>query len=155
MDIVNSLLKVLGIDSTVWFQLVSFLIAYLALSNLVFKPYLKAFHERERRTVGSEESAVRIVEEAQQLQMNYEQRAKHLNSEIRSVYEAHRAEATKQYEKQVEAARAESATALDSARQKISTEVQAARKALSAEIPAVSAAIAARLSGKDLKELKT
>lgn len=150
MDIITSLFKALGIDSTVWFQLLSFLIAYLALSNLVFKPYLKAFHERERRTVGSEESAIRIVEEAQQLQLNFEARAKHLNSEIRSVYEAHRSEATKQYEKQVEVARAESASALDSARTKISSEVQAARKALSAEIPAVSRAIASRLSGKEL-----
>lgn len=150
MDIIKSLLTALGINSTVWLQLASFLVSYLALSNLVFKPYLKAYRERERRTVGGEESAVRTVEEAQQLQLTYEQRAKHLNSEIRSVYEAHRSEATKQYEKQVEAARAEAAEALDSARQKISTEVQAARKSLSAEIPAVSRAIASRLSGKEL-----
>ena len=61
------LLKSLGIDSTLWSHLACFIVAYLALSTLVFRPYLRAFQERERRTVGSEEDAIRLIEEAREL----------------------------------------------------------------------------------------
>ena len=42
-----ALLKSLGIDSTLWFHVVCFAVAYLSISNFVFKPYLKALAERE------------------------------------------------------------------------------------------------------------
>ena len=150
MQIVLSLLSALGVNETIWIQLGCFLVSYVALTQLIFKPYLKAYHERENRTVGGEETAIRIIEEAQELTGTYEKKAREMNSEIKHVYDRKRAEAMKDYEAMLAEARENSSTLIEAAREKVKTEVEAARKKLSAEIPAVSSAIATRLAGKDL-----
>jgi F-type H+-transporting ATPase subunit b len=150
MQIVLSLLTALGVNQTIWIQLGCFLVSYLALTELVFKPYMKAYHEREKRTVGGEESAIRIVEEAQELTGHYEKRAREMNSEIKHVYDKKRSEALKDYEAMLAEARKTSSSLVEASRAKIKTEVEAARKKIAAEIPAVSGAIASRLAGKDL-----
>ncbi len=150
MQIVLSLLSALGVNETIWIQLGCFLVSYVALTQLVFKPYLKAYHERENRTIGGEETAVRIIEEAQELSGSYEKRAREMNSEIKHVYDRKRAEAAKDSEALLAEARKNSASLLEAAREKVKAEVEAARKKLSTEIPVVSSAIASRLAGKDL-----
>ena len=150
MQIVLSLLTALGVNQTIWIQLGCFLVSYIALTELIFKPYMKAYHEREKRTIGGEEYAVRIIEEAQELTGNYEKRARELNSEIKKMHDIKRSDALKDYEKMLTEARANSSALIEGARSKISVEVEAARKKIAAEIPAVSSAIASRLAGKDL-----
>ena len=150
MQIISSLLTALGVNQSIWIQLACFLVSYVALTELVFKPYMKAHHEREKRTLGGEESAVRIIEEAQALTGNYEKKAREYNSEIKHVYDKKRTEALKEYEAMLGAARENSNSLLEESRKKIATEVEAARKKIAAEIPAVSNAIASRLAGKDL-----
>lgn len=146
MDILNSL----GVNNTLWIQLVCFLVSYAALTQLVLKPYLAAMHEREKRTVGNEEAAGRLLEEAGTLYSQYETRARAINTEMKAQYDAARLAATKQAESIMAGARGEASQLLESSRQKITTEVQGARKSLSNEIPAIGAAIATKLAGKDI-----
>lgn len=144
------IIKSLGVDSTLWVQLVCFLVSYLALSNFLFKPYMRALEERQKRTVGGEELAARLSGEASELHGEYEQKARALNAQIKGFYDQSRTEATKEFETIVKTARDESGSLVQSAREKISTEVQKARVGLSAEVPAVSTAIASKLAGKEL-----
>lgn len=146
------ILTALGVDKTLWIHLVCFFVSYLALSQLIFKPYLRAYEEREKRTVGNEEHAVRLVREAGDLQGQYEQKAKVVNAQIKSAFDASRVDAGKRYESLVLAAREEAQKLLESSRAQLAKEIQSARKALSAEIPAVSSAIASKLAGKDLSQ---
>jgi F-type H+-transporting ATPase subunit b len=140
----------LGVDSTIVIHLICFLISYVALTQLILKPYMRALEEREKRTVGGEELAVRLVEEAADLQGQYEVKAREINSQITSIYNQSRTAAQKDSDVLVDAARKEASGLLETSRAQISTEVQAARKTLSAEVPAVGAAIASKLAGKDL-----
>ena len=146
MEILSSL----GVDSTFWIQLVCWIISYLALSQLVFKPYMRALHEREKRTFGNEEHAARLIQESHDLQGQYEQRAKNVNAEIKNAFDASRSEAMKEYDKLVQAARDQAQRTLEQSRTTLSQQIQTARQQLSAEIPAVSAAIASRLAGKEI-----
>lgn len=148
MEILNAL----GVDTTLWIHLACFFVSYLALSQLIFKPYLRAYEEREHRTVGNEEHAVRLIQEAGDLHGQYEQKAKVINAQIKSAFDASRADAGKQYESLVHAAREEAQKLIETSRASLANEIQAARKALSAEIPAVSSAIASKLAGKDLSQ---
>ncbi len=150
MQIVLSLLTALGVNQTLWIQLGCFLVSYIALTELIFKPYMKAYHEREKRTVGGEEFAIRIIEEAQELTGNYEKKAREINADIKSMYDIKRTDALRDYEQMLADARESSSQLIEGARKKISAEVESARKKLAAEIPAVSSAIASRLAGKDL-----
>lgn len=140
----------LGVDETLWVHLACFLVSYFALYFLILKPYMAAFVEREKRTVGSEEAAVRLVEEANDLQNQYALKARELNAQMKSFYDDARANAQKQSEKIVGDARTQAAALLQQNREHIASEVAKAQKTLQSEIPTVGAAIASKLAGKDL-----
>jgi F-type H+-transporting ATPase subunit b len=145
-----AVLKALGIDNTLWIHLACFLVSYAAITMLIIKPYLAALHEREKRTVGGEETATRLIEEATAIHTQYEQKARHINDEIKSVYDQSRMLANKESDRLLTEARENSDAILEQARAEIGREVQGARKILSSEIPAVSSAIASKLAGKEI-----
>ncbi|HVK60824.1 MAG TPA: ATP synthase F0 subunit B, partial [Bdellovibrionales bacterium] len=124
------ILKSLGVDGTIWIHLACFLVSYIALTQLILKPYQKALEEREKRTVGNEEAAVQIIEEANELHSRYEQKAREVNAKIKSFYDQSRTAATKEYDRVIEAARAEAGQLLDASRSEITTEVQQAKRTL-------------------------
>lgn len=146
MDILTSL----GVDSTLWIQLVCFLVSYVTFSQLVLKPYMRALHEREKRTIGSEETAVRMIEEANELHEDYEKKARAISTQIKTYYDQSRSEAMREYDRLVTEAREQAAVTLEKARGEISGQIKAARQTLSAEIPAVGMAIASKLAGKEI-----
>lgn len=144
------ILKSLGIDFTLWIHLACFLIAYFGFTTLVLKPYMAALRERERRTLGNEEMAVRLVDEANELHSEYERRARALNSELKGAFDQSRSEAMREYDTMVNVARDEAAKLIAASRVEIAAEIQNTRKILMAEIPAVSAAITTKLAGKEI-----
>ncbi len=145
-----NILSSLGVDWTFFVHLVCFGISYIFLTQLVLKPYAKALEEREKRTVGNEETAVRLIEEATRLQTTYEQKARALNAEIKHYFDRARLEANAKYDELVNQARAEANDILRTAKATLEKEVQAARKSLGEEIPAISSAIASKLAGKEI-----
>ncbi len=140
----------LGVDQTLVIHLICFLVCYVALTQLILKPYMAAYLEREKRTVGSEETAVRLGEEANDLQNQYAAKARELNAQTKGFYDQARAEATKRSDVIISAARDEAGQLLQGNRKQIADEVQKAQKILSNEIPNVGSAIASKLAGKDL-----
>lgn len=143
------LLSALGLNSTIVPQFLVFLVAYLALTQLVFKPYLAAFEQRQQATFGNQESAEQILEEAKQIQQRYEIKAREVNAEIRSLFEAARKDSAKIQEQLVSEARAEAEQQTKTNRDKIRTGVQAAREDLKKYVPELAQAISNRLLGKE------
>lgn len=145
-----NLLTSLGINSTLWLHVVCFAVSYFALSNLVFKPYARALKEREGRTVGSENAAVQLLEEAAAIQSQYDAKAKLAAASIKKVFDQSRAEAMKEYEEISSAARNDAALLLEQNRKKLSQQVEAAKQALQSEIPSVTTAIASKIAGREI-----
>jgi F0F1-type ATP synthase membrane subunit b/b' len=146
MDILRSL----GVDWTLFVHLACFGISYVFLTKFILKPYLAAHREREKRTIGNEDMALRLVEEATKLQSRYENEARTLNHKIKGYYDESRAQAVAQYERLVSSARADANQVTKATQTEIEKEVSNAKKALVSEIPAVSAAIATQLAGKEI-----
>lgn len=143
-------MKQLGVNSTFWYQLACFLISYVAFTQLILKPYMQALKEREKRTVGNEEMALKLTEQTGDLTAEYEKKARAINAEMKGQYDQNRSEAMKEYERLVHAAREDVAKKLTVSRAHIAKEIQSARQALSAEVPNVSATIASKLAGKEI-----
>jgi hypothetical protein len=57
MGQVIEILTGLGINSSVFFQFGIFFIAFISMKYIVFTPYLNAYNERQKRTVGGQEEA--------------------------------------------------------------------------------------------------
>ena len=144
------ILKALGVDWTLFVHIIFFGISYLVFSNLILKPYMKAMHEREKRTIGNEANAIRLIEEADKLHEQYEIKAKAINSEIKGLYDQSRTEAMAAYDEMVKNARGEAGIVTRRAQAEIEQQIQVARKTLSAEIPAIGATIASKLAGKEI-----
>ena len=152
MEVLTSVLKTLHVDNTIWIQLGCFMVAYLSLSNLVFKPYYKVFLIRKERTVGGEESAEEMVKETSELTEKFEARTREINSEFKTIYDAEKQVATKAYNDEIAAAR-NSATELgEKVQTQIATEVDKAKTELEKEVPAVSLTMASKLIGKEVTQ---
>jgi F0F1-type ATP synthase membrane subunit b/b' len=144
------ILTSLGVDSTLVIHLICFLVSYVAFTTLVLKPYMKALNERENRTVGNEETAVRLLDETTTMQAQYESKARAINGQIKGHFDESRAEAMKQHDELVKSAREQAAVLLEQSRAEIEQQIQQAKKSLSAEIPVIGSAIASKLAGKEI-----
>lgn len=144
------LLTQLGVNSTLPYQLATFLVVFVVLKYLLFRPYFSAFNERRERTVGKTELAERFVSEARELEEKYTMRAQEVNDRFRDIYDKGRAEAMKEYDGLVNDARAKTRGLVDQARKKIHSEMESARKQLSTEVGTVTQLINHKLIGKDL-----
>ena len=71
MSQVLEILTSLGIDATVLYQFLIFFVAFFSMNHIVFKPYLKAYDERLRRTDGGEEQAKNLQDAAAKIEEQY------------------------------------------------------------------------------------
>lgn len=142
------ILKSLGINETVWPLMGLFLIALLALSKFVFKPYIAALTEREGRTSGGETEADELLLQAKELQTEYENRAKELNREMRTIYDEIKAKALIEQEGLLHTAHHNFEESVKLSKSKVETEYRNAQEALSLEVPSLSRDIVDKLVGR-------
>ena len=96
MRAVLDILISLGVNQTVFAQFVVFLVAFIFLKYFIFSPYLRAYEERRKRTVGSAGVARELQEQIAQLESDFSKKAKALNEQIKNVFEEKRQKANKE-----------------------------------------------------------
>ncbi|MEZ0390803.1 MAG: ATP synthase F0 subunit B [Pseudobdellovibrionaceae bacterium] len=143
-----AILEQLGLNSSFFFQFVIFAFAYIVLSRLVFTPYSQALEQREQRTTGGEDLAVEISKQADQLQNQYEAKAREVSGSVKTIFDEYRQGASKEYEKIVSKARSESQKLVEEARQKVTVEMSAAAAKIKAEAPIIAQEMTQRLLAK-------
>ena len=146
MDIITSL----GLNMTIASQFVIFLVTYVFLSNLVFKPYFKAYQERKKRTVGNEETAHRVISETQELEKTYEKKARKINDEFKAMYDSARSVAMREHDQIVSEARAHAQQLLSKARTELKAQADSAHSQIVTEAPSVAKVMVSKLLGKDV-----
>lgn len=143
-----AILEQLGINQTLYIQFFVFLVGFLALSMVAFRPYANALEERENRTKGGAELAVEIQKQSVELQNKFETKARSVGGEIKTIFDSYRDEANKEYEGIVTTARSEAQKLIEEARARVSLEVVEATKKLKEEIPQLASAITQKLLAK-------
>ncbi|MCB0419442.1 MAG: ATP synthase F0 subunit B [Bdellovibrionales bacterium] len=146
MDILLSL----GVNQTIGYHFLLFLVVYLFLANLLFKPYFQAFKKRVEHTSGSEQLAERLISEAEELHKEYEKKARAVNQEHKVIFDTHRSEALEEHEAVVRAAKEKAQTIIEESKRTIEREIDKARTEISKEVNSVSELIVNRVVGKDL-----
>lgn len=144
MDVLTSL----GIDHTIFIQFFIFAAAFFIMTWGVFAPYAKALSEREARTKGGEGAADQVLKQTTDLRTQFEIRARKVSGDIKVIYDGFRAEAVKEQEKLVVAAKSDAQRMVDEAKAKIQTEVTQARTKLKEEIPSLSQLMVSKLLSK-------
>lgn len=135
---VGEILTSLGINQTFWFQLVIFVFAYFGMAFIVFKPYLAAYDERRRRTVGGEKEAEQLTAEANQLEEQYKKQARELNDKVKALYNEQQGRANKERTEILEKARYEAEGRIAAGRKAIDDAMSEARSSIKQYIPGIS-----------------
>ena len=145
MEILNAL----GVDYTLGIQFVIFVVAYLFLTNLVFKPYHRAYEERVNRTAGNTDLAERIISETKDLELEFETKARALNNETKIIFDHSRTEAMKEYDRMVSQARERAKSIMEKTRFQITHEMENARTEINKEIPEITRSVVKKLMGQE------
>ncbi|MCB0393776.1 MAG: ATP synthase F0 subunit B [Bdellovibrionales bacterium] len=141
-------LAAIGLNETVFVQIGVFLVAYLVSSKLVFGPYYKAFAAREEMTLGSEEITTRLEKEVEELQAQFDTRAREINTKIHAVFEKARTEAGAEQSQTLAAARKEAEKMVSDARQQVESEKSKVRGELNKSTKNLSDDVVSRLIGQ-------
>lgn len=145
---VLGILTSLGINSSVWPMMGLFVIALIVLSQLIFKPYLAAYTQRELRTSGGEAEADQLNAETVRLQGEYDAKAKELNREMRSIFDEIKLNAVQENDARLAKAHAEFEGLVKKSKALVDSEFTKAQESLSREVPELSKVIVDRLMGK-------
>jgi F-type H+-transporting ATPase subunit b len=84
---VNAILEQLGINKTFFYQLGIFAILFFLLSRTYFRPFLKLFEARHRRTVADREAADKLMIDAKTKLDQYKIRISQEREAARLAYE--------------------------------------------------------------------
>ena len=145
------LLQALGLDSTLLPQFLIFMVCYLAMTQLVFKPYLAIHEERKTATIGNQEVAERILLETQDIQYKFESRAREINSEIKNIFDAAKKGATKSQDELLKAARDEAEAVMKQTREDLKKAMASAELDVKKYVPELAQTISGRLLGKEIQ----
>lgn len=138
------------IDHTVVVQILAFLLFWLVLSKILFRPLLALLEERERRTEGFKAEAASLKEEAERLKAEYEAGIARAAEEANAakgviVREAHEAR-----ERFLALAREEAARVIESARKEVELEMQRGRELAVRESEVIAQQMAEKILGRNV-----
>jgi F-type H+-transporting ATPase subunit b len=135
-------------DYTVIVQIVSFLVFWVLLTKLLFKPFLGLLEERERRTEGVKAEAAALVEESERLRAEYEGAIARVRDEGYAAREKILEEARQLRERVLSQSREEATGKLAAARQEIQKEIQRGRDFAAREAQEIARQMAERILGR-------
>jgi F-type H+-transporting ATPase subunit b len=146
---VSALLDQLGLDNTFFVEFVIIAALFFVLSNFYFRPFLKLFEARHKKTVEDREAAERLMIQAQAKLDEYKRLLSEERLAAKKSYEAALLEARKQEFELLAEAREEAKKITQDAVDSVNRQREQLKKQLETDVEAVAQAISERLlSGK-------
>jgi F0F1-type ATP synthase membrane subunit b/b' len=140
----------IDLDSTVFIQLVVFIITALVLSRFLFRPFLAMRAQRHVGIEGAREEAGRMDDQAKAQIADYDTRFAKAKSKANDERAKVRNEAAERERVITDAARKETDAAIESARQTLGTEAATARKSLEPRAQEIARSIAQKVLGREV-----
>jgi len=142
--------SIVDIDATVVMQAVLFLLSFLVLRGLVFKPLLRVIDERRRRTQGLREEARALEAEAEARLKALQHAAASTKAETAAERERLRREAKQQEYEILKQAKDEAAAVAEAARRAVAAKRAEAERLVDTKAHGLAEAIVGRLAGRPL-----
>ena len=138
----------ISLDISILYQIVLFIILWLILNRVLFKPYLKLLEAREQRTTGAQLDCSDLEHEGARLRAQYEEQIAQARAAGYAVKEAILQNGRLEREKILAEAREEAAKTLERARREIAIAVEQERRIATAEAAALAADMASKALGR-------
>jgi F-type H+-transporting ATPase subunit b len=138
----------ISLDISILYQVVLFLLLWLILSKLLFKPYLGLLEERERRTTGAQHDSADLEHEGAQLKRQYEEKIAQAQAAAYAAKDVILQDARKQREAILSQAREEASKTLDQVRRDIAGALEREKQLGDAEASAIAHDLVAKVLGR-------
>lgn len=145
MSAILNILRSLGLNETVYPQFAIFIVLFLFLRYLVFNPYLKAYEERRRRTVGSQDVAKEILADIAVREEQYSKEAKDINARIKVIFDEKRTLASKETNAIIAEAQTVAQEKLNKGKKELNDTYSKAKEQLKTFVPELGQTIKQRL----------
>jgi F-type H+-transporting ATPase subunit b len=136
------------LDYSVVYQVILFVVLWLILSKVLFRPYLDLLEERERKTTGAQHDSEDLEHEGAQLKAEYEEKIAQAQAAGYAAKEAIVQDARQQREKILGQAREEAAASLNSLRQEVAAALEKEQQLAAAEVSIVAADMVSKVLGR-------
>lgn len=135
------ILDKLGVNSTVFVQVLLWLIAYLFVKKILLDSLVHRVGLRKKLTVGAEEQTDKIIEDVNKKKAAYEMAAKKLDSEIKEIFSKDIKDTEKEIARKINLANKEAAGTLQLARSEILKQKESVQVELAKQVPQISSCI--------------
>jgi F-type H+-transporting ATPase subunit b len=136
------------LDHSIIYQVILFVVLWLLLSKVLFRPYLNLLEERERKTTGTQHDSAGLEHEAVKLKAEYEEKIAQAHTAGYAAREAIVQDARQQREKILGQAREEAARTLDRLRQEIAAAMEQEKRLAAAEVSVIASDLASKVLGR-------
>lgn len=141
----------LQINSTLFFQIVNFLLLVWILNRLIFRPFLRVIEEREKKTLGARTQASDLELQAKDLKEKHESGMSEARSRGLSEKEVIRGQGKAKGERILGEARLKSVDHISSMKRELEASVKEARRELVQLSISHSQEMAAKILGRNVQ----
>jgi len=138
------------LDISILYQVALFVVLWLILSKLLFKPYQNLLDERERKTTGAQHDSSELEHEGARLKSQYEQRIAQAQTAAYAAKDVILQDARQQREKILGQARDEAAKELDQVRRDITDALEHEKRLADAEVSALARDMVSKVLGRSV-----
>jgi F-type H+-transporting ATPase subunit b len=138
----------IAIDFSVVWQILLFLVLWLILSKVLFRPYMALLKEREQKTTGADDSAYHLEHEAERLRAEYEEAIADATAAGNATKESIVQQARQRREALLSSAREEAAGILDRVRHEVQNQLAVERELAIREADAVAHDMVSKILGR-------
>jgi F-type H+-transporting ATPase subunit b len=125
-------------------------VLWLVLNRLLFRPYMNALEERERRTAGASVDSSTLEQEGARLKVEYEEKIAQARATGTTAKDAIVQEGRQERERLLQASREEAARTLERARSEIQNQLRRERDALDAQIAGIAREMVGKVLGRSV-----
>ncbi|PRQ05661.1 ATP synthase F0 subunit B [Enhygromyxa salina] len=141
-------LPVVDIDNTVFLQAILFLVLFIVLNSLLFKPWLEVKARRAQQIGGALADAAQLRTQAQQSSLEYDERLSKARDEAIALRSDRRREAEVEEAQIVAVARTAASEALEARKLTLARETEQARGELGGRVSTLADEIAQQILGR-------
>jgi F-type H+-transporting ATPase subunit b len=140
----------ISLDYSVVYQIVIFLVLWIILSKVLFRPYLNLLEQRERRTTGAQHDSTDLEHEGARLRAQYEEKIAQAQAAGYAAKEAILQEARQQREKVLTQVREDAMRILEEVRRELASQVQRERQVVADEVRTIAQEMASKILGRNV-----
>lgn len=140
----------ISLDYSILYQIILFVALWVILSKILFRPYLNLLEERERKTVGTQDTSTELEHEGARLRAQYEEKIAQAQAAGYAAKEAVLQAARQERERVLTRAREEAMGVLEGVRREVENQIQKERQTAAAEVGTIAQEMASKVLGRNV-----